>query len=145
DLVVLRIAQVRIDGVRPRHELALHGPEHRPAVGVERAVPVVGRDAAGVDAVAVDARVLAGVHRLEVAAVARLRDVLAVLGQLVDDAGARRQRVPRVWRLDLGERLVAVGARRTPLRAAVALRGDGAVVVRPAEAEVQGDARVGRA
>src|SRR5262249_6789861 len=83
------------------------------------------------------AGVLGRVHRLEVAAVARLRDVLAVFRNLVDDAGARRQRVPAVAWIH-----GRVGRDREPLAAAAGLLGDRAVVVRPAQAEVQRDARI---
>src|SRR5262249_53310778 len=126
--------------VRLRYELAL---QHAELVGIDLAVVVQiteerpGLDAASLDRVRVDAGVLGRVHRLEVAAVARLRDVLAVLRDLVDYTGPRFRRVPAVARVD--RRVVGP---REPLATAAGLLGDRAVVVRPTQAEVQRDARI---
>ena len=145
DLVVLRVFEVGIDRVRPGHELALDRPEDRQPARIEGAVPVVSGDAGRLDAVAVDAAELGRVHHLVVAAVARLGDVLAVFSELHHQPGPRREGAPVVRRPGFAERRIAGRAGRAPLGAAIALRRDRAVVIRPAQPEVHRQAVVGRA
>src|SRR5262249_49908086 len=135
DLVVLRIAQLRIDGValwsENRCRIRVVVADRHNAIGAYRSEPSIGGDATTVDDVLVDRIELGCIHRLVIPAVVRLRDVLTVFGHLPHNAGPRSECIPAVGCLYL-----RIRRHGEPSAAATGLLWYYSIVVRPPRAKV---------